>query len=102
MSDVKFLQTELEKHVKECQERFRRIDERIDRLIDSQERCTVALEQLAKDTHGVVELYKNAQGAMTLGVNIQRFGLWLIKWPLIGAGIYAMYKWTIEHLEKIT
>jgi|TARA_Y100000310_G_scaffold127563_1_gene126684 ferritin-like metal-binding protein YciE len=92
------LELQLDNHIKECDERFSRIDERTEKLIESQERCTVALEKLTEDTSGVVALYNNAQGAVATGISIQKFGLWLLKWPLIGAGLYAVYEWFIKHL----
>jgi hypothetical protein len=95
------IEDRLDKHISDCDAKMQRMDDRIDKLIDSQERCIVALENLAKDTHGVVELYKNAQGAVSLGIGIQRLALWFSKWPIIGIGIYTIYNWLMEHLSKL-
>jgi len=88
------LEMEFRKHKDDCDKR----DARVDKLIEAQERCTAALERLTHDTSGVVELYNNAAGAVKVGISVQKFGLWLLKWPLIGAGLYAAYQWLIAHL----
>jgi isoaspartyl peptidase/L-asparaginase-like protein (Ntn-hydrolase superfamily) len=94
------LEVKLDTHMRDCDKRLNRIDDRAEKLIQSQERCTEALEKLTNDTSGVVELYNNAQGAVTIGIGVQKFGLWVLKWPLIGAGLYAAFDWIIKHLPN--
>lgn len=94
------LKKELHHHVAQCEMNFKRIDDRIDRLIESQERCTQALERLANETSGVIQLYRTAQSAVSLGIGAQKFGLWLVKWPIIGTGLYTIYNWLTMYLIK--
>ena len=94
------LEVKLEEHIRGCEDRFKRIDDRTEKLIASQEKLNETLGKLAEDTKGVVGLYQGAQAAVSIGVGVQRFGLWLVKWPLIGTGLYTAYTWVIEHLFK--
>lgn len=73
------------------------MESRIEKLLESQERCTTAIERLTEDTEGVVDLYKNAQGVITVGIAVQKLGLWVVKWPIIGAGIYTIWEWVKKH-----
>ena len=90
---------EIEKLRLEYAERFSEIDGRIEKLIESQERCTNAIERLTEDTEGVIELYKNAQSLITVGMAVQRLGLWIVKWPIIGAGCMAIWHWAQKHIQ---
>lgn len=78
-------------------DRFHEIDRRLDALVRSQEATTAAIKKLTEDTQGVVDLYQNARGVVTVGVAIQKLGLWMIKWPVVGAGIYAIWDWLDKH-----
>lgn len=90
MADVKFEQR-LDDHIKHCDMRFKEHDERYDRLLDSQERCNDAITNLANKTQGVVELYTNARGVMSLAQAAQKLGLWIAKWSVVAVGITALY-----------
>jgi len=85
--------TELDDHKRYCEAKFAEFDARLDKLLQSQERLTNAIEKLTNDTQGVVDLYQNAQGAITIGVALQKLGIWVIKWPVVGAGMYSIYHW---------
>lgn len=114
MAEVKYLQTRLDEHVSECRRNFEEIesqlkgvntriehmDSRIDRLIDSQEKCTKALEDLATKATGAIDTYEGFQSVVKLGITVQKFGLWLSKWPVIGIGVYTIYTWVIANLPK--
>lgn len=62
-------------------------------LIDSQAALTREVSFLVESTKGVVSLYDDIQGAVRIGSAAQRFGTWIIKWPLIGTGLFAAWKW---------
>lgn len=87
-------------HIEEYRERSRREDERFQMLLDSQERTITALNLVVEETSGLVQLSKDWQGAARIGSGIQKFGIWLLKWPLIGTGLYTGFNWIVEHLTK--
>ncbi len=91
----------MDRHIESCNERFEHIDIRAEKLIAAQERCTLALEKLAEDTSGLVSIYDQAQTAVKITTGVQRFGLWLIKWPLIGGGLFAAYRFFADQIIKL-
>lgn len=92
------LRKELEDHITVCNERFEYLDKRMLQLIECQEANTRAVTDLTVKSAGVIELYQNLGGAIKTGVAVQRFGIWIVKWPLVGAGLYTAYQWLIERL----
>lgn len=98
-SDEKLYQfrTEFRQHVNRCEERFNAGDQKFEQLITAQQRNTEAIASLIEETREVVQLHKNLQGAARIGKNAQSFLAWIVKWPLIGAGLYAMFNWVIKH-----
>lgn len=95
MSDERFnqLQLEMENHVDYCERRFKERDSQFDQMMQSQTESIKAINELTLATKDMIETYNHIKGAVVIGQSIQRFGLWLIKWPLIGAGIYALIQW---------
>lgn len=91
------LSERLEMHIRDTNTRIEKVEDMVCQSIQAQNRCTDALEKLVSDTHGVVEFYKTAESAVTIGVAAQKFGLWLTKWPLIGAGLYAIVNWIKDY-----
>jgi glutaredoxin 2 len=72
--------------------------ERFQKLFDAQEKNTQAISDLIEETRGVIELQKNFQAAARLGDGVQRFGLWMAKWPIIGVGLYTIYQFFMGRL----
>lgn len=71
---------------------------RFTKLVDAQEANTKAIADLIEETAGIIELQKNFQAAAKIGNGVQRFGLWMAKWPLIGVGLYTVYEFFIGRL----
>jgi len=87
----------------DLQNHLRRDDEQIKQLISCQQQNAEAIEKLTAvcaDMQAVVDVYKSIIGTLKVGSAAQSFGLWLIKWPLIGAGLYAAYSWLLEHFSQ--
>ena len=74
------------------------VDQRFDALLVAQEGNTQAITALVEDTREIVQIHKDFQGATRLGTSVQKFGLWLLKWPLIGMGLYTAFNWIVDHL----
>jgi hypothetical protein len=85
--------TDLDEFKKHCDAKFSELDDRIDKLVISQEKCVESIDKLTAETADVVELYRSAQSVITIGVALQKFGVWIVKWPVIGAGMYSIYHW---------
>lgn len=88
---MRFSDRQLEKFYLEFQECKNSIDARFDKVIETQER-------MIKDTADIIQLHKDLQSTARLGIKIQKFGLWLVRWPVIGIGLYAIYKWVTTRL----
>lgn len=107
MSDLATLRQELMDHRDYCERRFEEGRQQFDRLIACVTENTQAVTsannaicELTAKTRDVVDLYNDVQGAIRLGAKVQKFGLWLSKWPLIGGAMVAGYLWIVEHLGK--
>jgi hypothetical protein len=110
MHDEKFnqLEAQVTKHIAECNLQFNELRELVrsnvrcvGELIDAQKESTVAITNLAKETQGVVEVYNNVSGAVKVGSAVQNFGFWLMKWGVIGAGIYTGIKFVSSWIHKL-
>lgn len=109
MSDEKFNQLELQlsRHIDFCHQQFEELRESLQsnakcvgELIDAQKQSTRAITDLAKATEGVVEVYNNVNGAVKVGVMVQKFGLWLIKWGVLGVAFYTFCKTLGTWIDK--
>ncbi len=89
----------LDEHIKEYNEKIKEMDDRLTRILESQEKCIKSLENLADEASGVIRLYNDTQTAITLGITAQRFGVWVVKWPVIGVGIHTMYQWIKSQVQ---
>lgn len=87
-------------HVEQAEKREERDEKRFAAMMDAQERNIQAITLLTEETRVVVQLSKDVQAAARIGGGIQRFGLWILKWPLIGAGMYTAFNWIVDHLPK--
>ena len=94
------LQKNLDEHIESCEERFKEGDERMNMLIECANKnssaiaeLTTSINTLTKETFGVVQLHKDLRNVVRLGVTVQRVGVWVVTWPLIGVCILAIYKW---------
>lgn len=82
-------------------------DEKLLKLIEAQQvntkaisELTVSVSTLVDDTSAIVQLHKDFQGAARVGVGVQSFMLWTLKWGAIGTGVYASITWLVEHFGK--
>lgn len=92
-------------HVVDCEKKFTRGADNFKTLFLAQEENTraqqentKAVAELIENTKAVVQLYQDLQGVGRMGKGAQGFLTWVIKWPLIGGGLYGMCKWVMNHL----
>jgi len=99
-SDEKLFQfhTEFTDHVASCKERFTAGELQFKELITVTSKNTETMTTLIEETRAVVQLYKDIQGAARVGKQVQSAGVWLLKWPLIGGGLFAIFTWIVNHL----
>ena len=94
--DYSILRQELADHVAHCEKHFTLSEQRYNEWIICTQQNTEAVTQMVLETKEVIQLYKDLRGVIRIGVVAQKFGMWVIKWPLIGAGIFTIYKWAIN------
>lgn len=99
-SDEKLFQfhSDFTGHVTMCEKRFVAGELQFKELITTTSKNTDTMTTLIDETRELVQLYKDVQGAARVGKQVQSVGVWLLKWPLIGGGLYAIFNWAIEHL----
>lgn len=102
------LENKMNDHIELCRSEFERInsrnaevDDRIEKLIVSQQQSTEAMDRLTEATRGVVEVYNNVNGAIKVGTTMQRFLLWVLKWPVLGAAIFTSINYLGELLSQM-
>lgn len=61
---------------------------------------SVKLDKLVQNTADIIQLHSDIVGTARLGIKVQRVGFWLVKWPLIGTGLYTAYEWIIHQLPR--
>lgn len=98
---VSVLEQRLADHMEYCESRFSKGENQFAELVEAirQNNELIAnaaanTDRVIAETEQVVKIYKDMQGAISIAVTLQKIGIWVIKWPLVGTGIYAIYKWT--------
>lgn len=94
------LHDDFTEHKRQAVERWEHEDKRHEALLDAVERNTQSVAQLTESTQDVVQLYKDMQSVGRVGNRVQKFMLWVAKWPVIGAGLYAIYTWGTDLLVR--
>jgi hypothetical protein len=99
--------TDFEQHVKEFRQHELAEREKFDKLIIAQQVNTDAIAELTRvvgkiveDTSEIIQLHKDFQGAARVGKGFQGFMLWVLKWGAIGAGVYTVLNWIVEHFKS--
>ena len=95
-----YLDKKLQLHVEHCDTQFAEGRDQFRELVSHSRETTRAVNQLADDMEPIIELKEDLRGAARLGMKIQKFGISIIKWPVIGAGLYAIYTWVIELIPR--
>lgn len=54
------------------------------------------LNELITELRPLVNIHKNIQGTLTTGAAVQKFGIWLAKWPIVFTAFYAV----IEYFKR--
>src|SRR5690606_1506838 len=90
---LKQFHDEFQHHIELYGERVKTDDARHEALLKAQEVNAKQLQELITNTQDIVEFYKDIKGAARIGMAIQRMGLWLAKWGIIGSMFYAAYGW---------
>lgn len=96
-----------EQHVQRFEEYKVAEGEKFDRLIEAQQTNTTAiaditgsLSVLVNDTHDIVQITKDFQGAARVGKGVQGFLIWCMKWGAIGTGVATAVLWIAEHFKN--
>lgn len=91
---------EFKQHVEKYEEKIKSDNSKFEALIEAQRQNTAQIALLIDETRDLIELKRDIQGATRLGTSLQRFGLWLTKWGVIGLGLAAAYDWLAKHIVE--
>lgn len=80
----------------ELEERMKSVESELAMVALMQEQNTKNIAVLTGNISSLVQLQTSIQGAVTVGRSVQNFLAWIIKWPVIGAGAYAIIKYIKE------
>ena len=93
-------QEKLNTHIEQCDAQFAEGTLQFLQLMEQSRATTEAVQTMVQQSAAVIRTYNDFSGAIRIGISAQKFGLWLIKWPLVGAGLYAAYKWFIDYISS--
>lgn len=91
---------EFKQHVERYEEKAKADGDQMQTLIEAQRQNTEAISLLVEETRDIIQLHRDLQGATRLGTSLQKFGLWLTKWGVIGIGLATAYQWLAKHLVE--
>lgn len=86
----------LDDHIKFSKNQFDVGADQFEEIRDCMKKNTEALEQLAINSRGVIQLYDDISAAARVGVKVQKIGIWIAKWPLVGGALVVFAKWVWE------
>ena len=69
-------------------------------MIDAVHLNTKAIDGLASETKDIVKFHRDLQGTVSIGVSVQKFLLWLVKWGAIGVSFAAVANWLLHLFDK--
>lgn len=93
---------EFRSHVKFIESRIKEDDKRYASLLRVQEQNALAIQQLSEATKGVVELHRDIQGVARVGMSVQKFMVWCLKFGAVGTGVVAVLAWIIHYFDKVS
>ena len=106
--DLKQLRQDFEEHREEGNAKWACILEATERNCTALEKMTVsaelnnaALEELTKNTAGVVQVYSDLQGAARVGIALQKAVVWLSKWGVLGSIAAAALTFLVDHFSPV-
>lgn len=67
-------------------------------LVKATQANTDAIAKLTENTAGIIQSNRDWEGATRIGVKLQRFAIWLLKWGAIGAGVATGARYVLDHL----
>lgn len=73
--------------------RLSNIEKDLAETVIQQKQNSADLGKLIEESRGLLEIYKSLAGTMVVGGYVQKFLLWVIKLPVIGAGLYAIFEY---------
>lgn len=98
---------DFENHVRRFDDYTRRENARFDRLIEVQQKNTEAITNLADsvsqvvtETHDIVKLHRDFQGAATVGKGVQNALIWCLKWGGVLGVAAALIKVLIDNYKQ--
>lgn len=105
MSEIDAINIKLDEHIKSTGEQFEEVRQeladgeiKMDKLQASIDANSESVQQIEENTEAMVKAWKDIQGAVSVWTVMQRIGLWIVKWPIIGAGLVAIWKWLSQDL----
>lgn len=98
--DAVELNKKIDNHINDCNEQFDEGRKQFIELKECSNATTEAVNKLAGDMEPIIELKEDLKGAASLGIKIQKVCVWIVKWPVIGTGIYVIYNWVIDLIPK--
>lgn len=87
-------------HIKKYEQKSDDDAKQLRELIEATNQNSRAILSLVEETRGIVQLHNDIQSAARLGTSLQKFGIWLTKWGVIGAGLAAAYQWAAKHMME--
>lgn len=60
-----------------------------------------SVDQLTKDTSGIISLYQNVNGAMNTAKGLQKFFLWCVKWGIVTTAFATMLTYLMNQGPKV-
>lgn len=90
MNDIK---NTLKDHIEDHEKQRDDDRETIKELLEVSKSNAESIKLVIDETKGIIQLYKDMQGVVRVGITMQKVGIWLIKWPLIGAGLHQLFIW---------
>lgn len=88
-------------HIEKYEERIKTDDARFGSIIDLQHQNAEAIKTLIDETRDVVRIHRDLQGVARVGIGLQKFMVWCLKFGFIGGGVAAIVAWVIHYLEKV-
>lgn len=89
---------DFEQHKKEQDERWIQLGTMVEKNTQATERLAESVEQIAKSTEGVVQLYNDFRGAGRLGLGVQKFLAWVAALGTAGAAIAAAITYVLTKI----
>lgn len=96
------VETGLQDHIEYTKNQFEAGQKQMESLEECIHKNAEAIEEVRQNTKAMAEAWSHLESVIKVGITVQKFGIWVVKWPVIGLGIYSIIRYIVPELPDLS